>query len=86
MGLDKVCHGGVDAMHKASEDILNNRRRSASAKPVINNQAEKIVNSASNNTSSAIASRNAATPMIAHTSSLGTPFTPHKIDTHVRTS
>ena len=70
-------------MRKASEEILNKRKQSASSKSTVSNQAASIVNSASNNTASAIASRNAATPTIARTSSLGASFTPPKINTHV---
>lgn len=82
-GLNKARHGGVEAMRKASEEILNKRKQSASLKSPVNNQAASIVNSASNNTVSAIASRNAATPTITRTSSLGASFTPPKINTHV---
>lgn len=82
-GLNKARHGGVEAMRKASEEILNNRKQSASSKSPVNNQAASIVNSASNNTASAIASRNAATPTIARTSSLGASFTPPKINTQI---
>ena len=82
-GLNKARAGGVEAMRKASEEILNKRKQSASSKSPVSNQAASIVNSASNNTASAIASRNAATPTIARTSSLGASFTPPKINTHV---
>ena len=82
-GLNKARHGGVEAMRKASEEILNKRKQSASSKSPVNNQAASIVNSAKNNTVSAITSRNAATPTITRTSSLGASFTPPKINTHV---
>lgn len=82
-GLNKARHGGVEAMRKASEEILNKRKQSASSKPPVNNQATSIVNSAKNNTASLLAAKTSETPTIARTSSLGSSFTPPKINTHV---
>ena len=82
-GLNKARHGGVEAMRKASEEILNKRKQSASSKSPVNNQATSIVNSAKNNTASLLAAKTSETPMITRTSSLGTSFAPPKINTHV---
>jgi muramidase (phage lysozyme) len=81
-GLNKARHGGIDAMRKASEEILNNRKQSASSKSPVNNQAASIVNSAKNNTA-LLSAKTAITPTIARTGSLGASFTPPKINTHV---
>ena len=82
-GLNKARHGGVEAMRKASEEILNKRKQSVSSKSPVSNQATSIVNSAKNNTASLLAAKTSETPTIARTSSLGTSFNPPKINTHV---
>lgn len=82
-GLNKARHGGVEAMRKASEEILNKRKQSASSNSPVNNQATSIVNSAKNNTASLLAAKTSETPTIARTSSLGSSFTPPKINTQI---
>lgn len=82
-GLNKARHGGVEAMRKASEEILNNRKQTASSKSPVNNQAATIVNSAKNNTTSMLALKTSETPTIARTASLASSFSPPKINAHV---
>jgi len=82
-GLNKARHGGVEAMRKASEEILNNRKQSTSSKTPVSNQATSIVNSAKNNTASLLAAKTSETPTITRTSSLGASFNPPKINTQV---
>jgi len=69
-------------MRKASEEILNKRKQTASSKSPVSNQASSVVNNAKNNTA-LLAAKTAVTPAIARTSSLGASFTPPKINTYV---